>query len=61
MTYDITHSRSSQQKKQRFKSSNESLCEPRDSSKKINLRIIRIPEGEEKEEKANSLFKEIIV
>ena len=44
----------------RLKRNEETLREMSDSIRKYNIRITGIPEGEEKENGAESLFKEII-
>lgn len=49
-----------EKKEQSFKKIRESLCELCDSIKKANTRIIWVSEKEERENRTESLFKEII-
>ena len=43
-----------------MKKSKESLCGLQDSIKRINIGIIGVPEGEERDKGAENLFKEVI-
>ena len=47
-------------KKQEFKKNEESLGNLQDNFKCSNIWIIRVPEGEEKEQKIENLFEKII-
>ena len=54
-SFEITQSE--ENKGKRMKKSEESLCELWDTIKRNNLHITGIPEGEEREKQAESLFK----
>ena len=49
---------SEENKLKKWKKSNESLCELWDNIKRSSLWIIGVPEGEEREKGAGSLFKQ---
>ena len=44
-----------------MKKSKESLCALWETTKIINIRILWVPEGEERERRRQNLFKEIVV
>ena len=56
--FEVTHSEENKGKKEENCKGN--LCYLLDIIKRRNIRIIRVPEGEEREKGAKSLFKKII-
>ena len=49
-----------QKREKRLKTNEESLRELWDNMKRTNIRIIRVPEGEEREKGTEKIFQEII-
>ena len=57
----VEYTATEQNKKKRMKRNEDSLRDPWDNMKCKNIRIIGVPEGEEREKGPEKIFEEIIV